>query len=193
MTRWFVAGGAGFIGSHLVHRLLRDGASDVVVYDNFSAGQHWHLAEVRDDKRLRVFEADLSDTDALQAAMEGSEQIIHLAANPDIAAAVADPGIDFWRGTFLTHQVLEAARTSGVARIIYMSGSGVYGDQGTREVDETFAPLLPISTYGASKLAGEALSAAIATSSGCVAPRFGSPMWSVRARRTVSCTTSSGS
>jgi UDP-glucose 4-epimerase len=157
MTRWFIAGGAGFIGSHVVHRLLRDGVSGVVVYDNFSAGQHWHLASVRDDTRLRIVDADLSDTEALMAAMEGSEQILHLAANPDIAAAVDDPGIDFWRGTFLTHQVLEAARLLGVPRIIYMSGSGVYGDQGTREVDETFAPLLPISTYGASKLAGEAL------------------------------------
>ncbi len=157
MTRWFIAGGAGFIGSHLVHRLLGDGASDVVVYDNFSAGQEWHLAPVRDNPRLRVVHADLADTDALRAAMEGSEQIVHLAANPDIAAAVTDPGIDFWHGTFLTHQVIEAARTAGVPRIIYMSGSGVYGDQGTREVDETFAPLLPISTYGASKLAGETL------------------------------------
>ena len=157
MTRWFVAGGAGFIGSHLVHRLLRDGATGVVVYDNFSAGQQWHLDSVRDDARLRVIEADLADSEVLTAAMEGSEQIVHLAANPDIAAAVKDPGIDFWRGTFLTHQVLEAARVLGVPRIIYMSGSGVYGDQGTHEVDETFGPLLPISTYGASKLAGEAL------------------------------------
>src|SRR3974377_2456434 len=89
--------------------------------------------------------------------MEGSHHVVHLAANPDIAAAVADPGIDFWHGTFLTHQVLEAARTLGVPRVTYPSGSGVYGDQGDVEVDETFGPVLPISTYGASKLAGEAL------------------------------------
>ncbi len=85
-----------------------------------------------------------------------------LAANPDIAAAVDDPSIDFWQGTYLTHNVVEAARLNGVARITYTSGSGVYGDRGAQEVDELFGPLIPVSTYGASKLGCEALLAAYA-------------------------------
>src|SRR5260221_12053602 len=67
------------------------------------------------------------------------------------------PDIDFWEGTYLTNNVAEAARKCGVKRIIYASGSGVYGDTGERVVDENHSPLRPISTYGASKLAGEAL------------------------------------
>jgi UDP-glucose 4-epimerase len=85
-----------------------------------------------------------------------------LASNPDIARAITDPGVDFWHGTYLTHNVLEAMRVNGVSRITYTSGSGVYGDQGDTEVDEEFGPLIPISTYGASKLASEGMIAAYA-------------------------------
>jgi UDP-glucose 4-epimerase len=157
VTRWFVAGGAGFIGSHLIRRLLEQADTDVVVFDNYCSGHEWHLTPVADNPRLRIVHGELAERDQLVTAMDGADHVVHLAANPDIAAAVADPGIDFWHGTFLTHQILEAARTLGVSRITYTSGSGVYGDQGELEVDETFGPLLPISTYGASKLAGEAL------------------------------------
>lgn len=158
VTSWFIAGGAGFIGSHLVRRLLEDeGNESVVVYDNFCSGKRWHLAELEDSKRLRVIEADIENSEMLLESMTGSERVISLAANADIAAAVTQPGIDFWTGTFLIHQVLEAARQVGIERFTYTSGSGVYGDQGLTEVDETLGPLFPVSTYGASKLAGEAL------------------------------------
>ena len=70
---------------------------------------------------------------------------------------LSDPTVDFRLGTFLVHQVLEAVRITGVPRITYTSGSGVYGDLGTQEVNEAYGPLLPVSTYGASKLAGETL------------------------------------
>jgi UDP-glucose 4-epimerase len=86
--------------------------------------------------------------------------VIHLASNPDIARAVTEPDIDFREGTALTNNVVEAMRVAGPSRILYASGSGVYGDTGEREVDEDFSPMAPISTYGASKLAGEALIAA---------------------------------
>ena len=89
--------------------------------------------------------------------MAGSETVIHLASNPDIARAVTEPAIDFDAGTLLTHHVVEAMRRSGAQRILYASGSGIYGDLGDLEADEDHGPLLPISTYGASKLAGEAL------------------------------------
>jgi UDP-glucose 4-epimerase len=83
--------------------------------------------------------------------------VIHLASNPDISRAVTDPDIDFREGTQLTRDVLEAMRISGVPRILYASGSGVYGDLGTTEVSEDQGMLIPVSTYGASKLGGEAL------------------------------------
>jgi UDP-glucose 4-epimerase len=158
MTKYFVVGGAGFIGSHLVHRVLaRELAESVVVFDNFSSGHRWHLADLESDRRLVVIEGDINDGAALRSAMDGVDHVFHLAANADIAAAVSDPGIDFWSGTFLTHQVLETVRVTGVPRVTYTSGSGVYGDQGFHEVNETFGPLRPVSTYGASKLAGESL------------------------------------
>ena len=111
----------------------------------------------------------------LATTMAGSETVIHLASNPDIARAVTEPAIDFDAGTLLTHHVVEAMRRSGAHRILYASGSGVYGDIGELEADEDHGPLVPISTYGASKLAGEALISAYCSMfdlTGCVF-RFG--------------------
>jgi UDP-glucose 4-epimerase len=99
----------------------------------------------------------VGDLPALAAAMDGHDTVIHLASNPDIARAIAEPSIDFDEGTLLTHHVVEAARRTRVGRILYASGSGVYGELGEIEAHEDRGPLLPISTYGASKLAGEAL------------------------------------
>ena len=158
MSRWFIAGGAGFIGSHFTDRLLRDPATErVTLYDNFSSGREWHYDHHADDSRLKVVRADLHETEKLQAAMAGHDVVIHLASNPDIARAATDPDIDFREGTLLTRQVVEAMRVNGVPRILYASGSGVYGDLGHKEAAEDQGPLLPVSTYGASKLAGEAL------------------------------------
>jgi len=156
--RWFIVGGAGFIGSHFADRLLEDSrVTQVTLYDNFSSGREWHYEQHRGDPRLRVVRGDVKNTAALQSAMEGHEAVIHLASNPDIARAVTDPDIDFREGTLLTRQVVEAMRITDVPDILYASGSGVYGDLGTTEATEDHGPLLPISTYGASKLAGEAL------------------------------------
>jgi UDP-glucose 4-epimerase len=94
--------------------------------------------------------------------MTGHDLVIHLASNPDIAAAMTDPAIDFHEGTKITHHVVEAMRRAGVPRIAYASGSGVYGDLGELEATEDHGPLVPVSTYGASKLAGEALISAYA-------------------------------
>jgi UDP-glucose 4-epimerase len=157
-ARWFIAGGAGFIGSHFTDRLLADpGVTRVTLYDNFSSGREWHYENHRRDERLRVVRADINDERALRAAMRDHDAVIHLASNPDIARAATDPDIDFREGTVLTRQVVEAMRVNGVERILYASGSGVYGDLGHHEAQEDHGPLLPISTYGASKLAGEAL------------------------------------
>ena len=157
---YFVVGGAGFIGSHFCDRLLEGGARQVTVYDNFVSGREWHLADHAGDPRFRLIRGEVADLDALSGAMRGHDAVIHLASNADLARAVADPSVDFHSGTYLTHQVVEAMRLSSTSTILYASGSGVYGDLGTTEVHEDHGPLIPVSTYGASKLAGEALIAA---------------------------------
>jgi UDP-glucose 4-epimerase len=162
-SRTFIVGGAGFIGSHFVDALLADRATEeVTVYDNFSSGGEWHLAEHSGDDRLSVVRGDANDLGALTGAMAGHDAVIHLASNPDIAAAMENPAIDFDDGTLITHHVVEAMRRTGVPTIAYASGSGVYGDLGELEASEGHGPLVPVSTYGASKLAGEALISAYA-------------------------------
>ena len=153
-----VVGGAGFIGSHLVGKLLRrPGVKRVVVYDNLSSGTRAHLADSASDERVELVEADIKHLGLLTAAMRGVDVVFHLAANPDIAKAARYPDIDFWEGTYLAQNVMEAMRVNGVRRIFYTSGSGVYGERTDVAFAEDYGPCLPISTYGASKLACEAL------------------------------------
>jgi UDP-glucose 4-epimerase len=157
-TRFFIAGGAGFIGSHFTDRLLCDKSTEAVtIYDNFSSGREWHYAHHEQDRRLRVIHGDLKDLAALERCMEGHDTVIHLASNPDIARAAVEPDIDFREGTVLTQNVVEAMRRTQTPNLLYASGSGVYGDLKDLEAQEDFGPLVPVSTYGASKLAGEAL------------------------------------
>jgi len=175
--RFFIVGGAGFLGSHFCDHLLsrEGGAAAVTLYDNFSSGREWHFAHHAADSRLRVVRGNAEDTVALAAAMRGHDVVIHLASNPDIARAAAEPTVDFYQGTVLTQSVLEAMRTTDAKRILYASGSGVYGELGTHDAREDHGPLIPASTYGASKLAGEALIASYTAMfgiTGCVF-RFG--------------------
>jgi UDP-glucose 4-epimerase len=156
--RVIIVGGAGSIGSHFTDELLADDRTrQVTLYDSFSSGQEWHYAHHAADPRLVVVRCEANDQEALCAAMDGHDLVIHLASNPDIAAAMTNPAIDFDEGTKITHNVVEAMRRAGVPRIAYASGSGVYGDLGELEATEDHGPLMPVSTYGASKLAGEAL------------------------------------
>jgi UDP-glucose 4-epimerase len=156
-VRVFIAGGAGFIGSHFVDHFMAMPDTTVTVFDNFTSGQQWHLRDHAGNRRLTVIEGDLQKVDAVAAAVRGHDIVYHFASNPDIAKAMTEPDIDFWQGTYLTQNLLEAMRRGGVPRLVYASGSGVYGDTGLKPVTEDWAPMLPISTYGASKLAGEAL------------------------------------
>jgi len=165
--RYFIVGGAGFIGSHFTDRLLSATeiaglpstveVESVTLFDNFSSGRDWHFGHHNKDKRFRVVRGEVSDLSLLTQSMRGHDLVIHLASNPDIARAATEPDIDFREGTFLTQNVLEAMRVSETKQILYASGSGIYGDIGETEAHENFAPLIPVSTYGASKLAGEAL------------------------------------
>jgi len=152
-----VVGGAGFIGSCCVGRLLADAGTEVVVYDNFSSGRHWHLSPHLGTGRLKIVEGDAADAVALQNAMHGAELLFHFASNPDIAKAATEPTIDFYQGTLLSQNIFEAARLSGVRRVVYASGSGVFGDDAGRVFDEDDFSPRPTSTYAASKAAGETL------------------------------------
>ena len=155
MQRIFVAGGAGFIGSHMIDRLMRATDAEIVIFDNFCSGQTWHLKTHLRSPRLKIIEGDLKDLDSTTKAMTGVHRVYHFASNPDIAKAMVQPDIDFWEGTYLTQNLLEAIRKNGVKELIYASGSGVYGDVGEHPVTENHTPMLPISPYGASKLSCE--------------------------------------
>jgi UDP-glucose 4-epimerase len=157
-SRYCIIGGAGFIGSHFLDRLLQNpDINAVMLFDNFSSGREWHYEHHMKDTRFTVVRGDAGDQLQLTKALDGYEVVIHLASNPDIARAATNPEIDFCQGTALTNNVLEATRRTGVRRLLYASGSGVYGDLGHIEAREDHGPLIPVSTYGASKLAGEAL------------------------------------
>jgi UDP-glucose 4-epimerase len=180
IERIFIAGGAGFIGSHFVERLLgKEQTKQITVYDNFSSGRDSSHLEAslgdKKDNRLTVIRGDIANLELLTDSMAGHDTVIHLASNPDIAKAATEPMIDFDQGTFLTQFVVEAMRRSKTRRILYASGSGVYGELGLLEAAEDYGPMVPISTYGASKLAGEALISAYAHMFGLngVAFRFG--------------------
>lgn len=161
MKSIFVSGGAGFIGSHLVRRLLRTtGVERVVVFDNFSSGSEAHLRELTADGRLRIVRGDLKEPARIKEALAGADLVFHLAANPDIARAATEPDIDFREGTLLLQNMLEAMRQTEVRNLVFTSGSGVYGENAGVEFREDHGPCIPISTYGASKLACEALIAA---------------------------------
>ena len=155
---YFIVGGAGFVGSHLVKTVLtEEKESHVIIYDNFSSGKMWHLEGFEKNRNLRIVKDDVKNKESLIQAMKGSDVVYHFASNPDISKAVTQPDIDFWEGTYLTNNVIEAMRINGVKKLLYASGSGIYGDTGFIETREDYSPMLPISTYGASKLACEAL------------------------------------
>ncbi len=142
---FIIVGGAGFIGSHFTDYLLASpSTASVTLYDNFSSGREWHYEHHALDPRLHLVRGGVCNLERLQSAMRGCDVVIHLASNPDIARAAREPEVDFYQGTLLTNNVLEAMRRTGVGRILYASGSGVYGDLGSQEADEDFRPLLPV-------------------------------------------------
>lgn len=146
----FVSGGAGFIGSNLVNEILKyRKIKKIVIYDNFSSGKEWFLKK---SKKIKIIKADLKDEKKLNSAIKKTDLVYHFAANPDIAAAVKNPDIDFVEGTILLRNVLEAMRKNKIKKIIFASGSGVYGDKKKKSLVEDKTITNPISTYGASKL-----------------------------------------
>ena len=151
-----VTGGAGFIGSHVVDRLLADGAESVVVLDNFSTGSARNLAGHAGDARLRVVNGDTQNLDALIAAAKGADAVFHFQANADVRRGPERLRVDLEQNTLATWNVLEAARAAGAGTFVFASSATVYGEPSVFPTPETH-PLVQTSLYGASKLSGEAM------------------------------------
>ena len=150
-----VTGGAGFIGSHLVEALLAE--NEVTVLDNFSSGKREFIAPHLNNSRFRLLEADLFDTIALEKALDGVDNVFHLAANPDVKLGAENTRVHLEQNVLATYNLLEAMRKCGVKKIAFTSSSTIYGEAAKVPTPEDYGPLLPISLYGASKLACEAL------------------------------------
>jgi UDP-glucose 4-epimerase len=159
--RAFVTGGAGFIGSNLVGRLLADG-HQVTAYDNFSTGRREFLAAAASHPGFRLVEGDLLNPPRLRAALAGHDFVYHLAANADVRFGTHHPGRDLEQNTLATFHVLEAMRAHGIRRVAFASTGSVYGEAAVFPTPEDAPFPVQTSLYGASKVAGEGLLSAYA-------------------------------
>jgi len=158
-TRILVTGGAGFIGSHLVDSLVRN-QFDVAVFDNLSAGNLKNLNQSVPAANFHFIEGDLKNPESIGNALQHAEIVYHLAANPEVREVESE--VHFRENQVATFNLLECMRKSGTRTIIFASTSTIYGEATTQPTPENYGPLLPISTYGASKLACEAMIASYA-------------------------------
>ena len=149
--RILVTGGAGFIGSHLVTRLLATGR-DVRVLDNLSTGRRSNLADVASD--VELIAADVRDLARIRDAMRGCSAVVHLAALPSVPRSIDDPASTHHANATGTLNVLVAARDAQVSRVVFASSSSIYGAAPDLPKRESLMPL-PISPYAVSKLAAE--------------------------------------
>lgn len=158
-----VAGGAGFIGSHLIDALLDEG-NEVVCIDNFFIGTEDNIRHLQDNPHFTFYKSDLSHLEELDAifAKEQFEYIFHLAANSDIQASAREPMIEYQNTYSTTFCILECMRRHQVKNLFFASTSAVYGEQMGQEVSESTASLSPISYYGGAKLGSEAIISAFA-------------------------------
>lgn len=153
-----VAGGAGFIGSHLIDALLAEG-NDVVCVDNFFIGTKENIAHLKDNVHFKFYEQDLTDLDKVLEIFkkEQVEYVFHLAANSDIQASAQSPMIEYKNTYSTTFILLECMRQCGVKKLFFASTSAVYGEQMGAEVSEEAVALKPISYYGGAKLGSEGI------------------------------------
>lgn len=151
-----VTGGAGFIGSHVVDRIMKE-AAEVWVLDNLSAGREEFLERWYGDDRMHLARADVTKLESLIPYMKRVDVVFHLAANPDVRSAAENTYAHVEQNILATYNVLEAMRFQSVNDIVFTSTSTVYGEADVLPTPEDYGPLKPISVYGASKLACEAL------------------------------------
>lgn len=155
--KYFVTGGAGFIGSNVVDRLIQDNDSEITIFDNFCSGKMSYIEHHMGNRHFKLVRGDLCDLSYLKETIKGHDFVFHFAANADISKSMVETSLDLNQTVIATYNLLEAMRQGGVRRIAYSSGSGIYGDVGLTETAEDFGPLMPISMYGASKLGAEGL------------------------------------
>jgi UDP-glucose 4-epimerase len=152
----FVTGAAGFIGSNLADRLLRDG-HDVVGYDNFVTGQEAFLETARRSSRFRLVTGDMLDLPHLTSAVAGADIVFHFAANADVRFGLEHPRKDLEQNTIATFNMLEAMRSNGIRRIAFSSTGSSYGESKVIPTPEDCPFPVQTSLYGASKVACEGL------------------------------------
>ena len=151
-----VTGGAGFIGSHVVDRLMQN-RTEVKVLDNLSAGSLLNLLAHKNNKNFRFIKKDLSDSASTKEALKDVKTVFHIAADPEVRTGFKQPQISYRENIQNTFHLLEQVRKSNVGTILFTSSSTVYGEPDIIPTPESYGPLIPISPYGASKLACEAL------------------------------------
>ena len=155
MTNVLVTGGAGFIGSHLVEKLLEN-KYNVIAVDNLSTGELKNLSGCRKNENFEFINSDIKDK-KIQKVLENIDIVFHLAADPEVRTGFTNPGSSFNQNIKKTFQLLEFIRKSNVKKIGFTSTSTVYGEPEAYPTEENYGPMLPISHYGASKLSCEAL------------------------------------
>jgi UDP-glucose 4-epimerase len=161
-----VTGGAGFIGSHLVDRLMQEGYN-VTVIDNLSNGSLKNLERWLNHPNFTFIKADLKNAESTEKTVEAPSIIFHFAANPEVRIGETDPQVHFEENLLTTFNLLEAVRKKpSVKTLVFASTSTVYGRASVLPTPESYAPLVPISTYGASKLGCEALVSSYANTFG---------------------------
>jgi UDP-glucose 4-epimerase len=152
----FISGGAGFIGSHLVDSLLKNGYS-VTVYDNLSSGDKQFIQHHVHQENFTFIKADLLDLKRIKKEIQDHDIIFHLAANPHVRLGEKQTDLDLNQGIVATYNILEAMRQNSIKKIVFSSSSVVYGETTEYSLPETHGPTLPISMYGAGKLGAEGL------------------------------------
>ncbi|TFH39950.1 MAG: NAD-dependent epimerase/dehydratase family protein [ANME-2 cluster archaeon] len=150
-----VTGGAGFIGSHVIDNLIRH--NKVTVFDNLSSGRMEFIQHHIGDDNFSFIEGDLLEPDSIQSALDDIDMVFHLAANPDVKLGAEDTYVHFEQNILATYNLLEAMRKCGTKRIAFTSTSTVYGEARVIPTPEDYGPMVPISLYGSSKMACEAL------------------------------------
>ncbi|NJE85998.1 SDR family NAD(P)-dependent oxidoreductase [Thermococcus sp. CX2] len=151
-----VTGGAGFIGSHLVDRLMELGY-EVRVLDDLSAGSLDNIGRWLNHERFEFIKGDMRNMKTVEKAVDGVDIVFHLAANPEVRIGSQSPELLYETNVVITYNLLEAMRKTGVKYLVFTSSSTVYGDAEVIPTPEDYAPLEPISVYGGAKLAAEAL------------------------------------